>query len=294
MIVRRHGHYSPHIVFVIEGELWVGDRRCPAGTHIELPFGAAFGPLRAGDDGAVLFEVMLGDPRSWGDQPELFEQALADHGAEALPDVAARLPRLARRTCATTGSAPTDRSRRPTDRTDPRRSDPMTITADRTRRHHAGRGGPAADHLGRRPHPRAPHAVAGASCPPAVRDRGPKVVREKLSLHFSGGHYGFTRDDARRAVVRPLALRRPRAAHRAAARGRRRAQGGAGERPRDLRGLPRGDLRPEGPPRRHGHEPRRGRDQLPEHVPALRRARASPSAPTRTSASRASRSTTTG
>jgi hypothetical protein len=87
MIVRRHGHYSPHIVFVIEGELWVGDRLCPAGTHIELPFGAAFGPIRAGDDGARLFEVMLGDPRSWGDQPEQFEQALAEHGAEALPDV---------------------------------------------------------------------------------------------------------------------------------------------------------------------------------------------------------------
>jgi hypothetical protein len=30
---------------------------------------------------------MLGDPRSWGDQPERFEQALAEHGAEALPDV---------------------------------------------------------------------------------------------------------------------------------------------------------------------------------------------------------------
>lgn len=87
MIVRRHGHYSPHLVFVIEGELWVGDRRCPAGTHIELPFGAAFGPLRSGAAGAVLFEVMLGDPRSWGDQPELFERALAAQGAEALPDV---------------------------------------------------------------------------------------------------------------------------------------------------------------------------------------------------------------
>ena len=87
MIVRRHGHFSPHIVFVIEGELWVGDRRCPAGTHIELPFGAAFGPLRSGDDGATLFEVMLGDPRSWGDRPELFAAALADQGAEALPDV---------------------------------------------------------------------------------------------------------------------------------------------------------------------------------------------------------------
>jgi hypothetical protein len=87
MIVRRHGHYSPHLVFVLEGELVVGDRACPAGTHIELPLGAAFGPLRAGDQGATLFEVMLGDPRSWGDQPELFEQALAAHGAEALPDV---------------------------------------------------------------------------------------------------------------------------------------------------------------------------------------------------------------
>ena len=87
MIVRRHGHHSPHVVFVLEGELWVGDRRCPAGTHIELPHGAAFGPLRAGDDGAVLFEVMLGDPRSWGDRPELYEAALADAGAEALPDV---------------------------------------------------------------------------------------------------------------------------------------------------------------------------------------------------------------
>jgi hypothetical protein len=33
-----------------------------------------------------MFEVMLGDPRSWGDQPALFEQALADRGAAALPD----------------------------------------------------------------------------------------------------------------------------------------------------------------------------------------------------------------
>jgi hypothetical protein len=92
MIVRRHGHFSPHLVFVLEGELRVGDRRCPAGTHIELPLGAAFGPLRAGDDGAVLFEVMLGDPRSWGDQPELFERALAEQGAEALPDVEIEYP----------------------------------------------------------------------------------------------------------------------------------------------------------------------------------------------------------
>jgi len=92
MIVRRHGHYSPHVVFVIDGELQVGDVRCPAGTHIELPLGAAFGPLRAGETGAVLFEVMMGDPRSWGDDPGAFERALADHGAEPLPDLELDFP----------------------------------------------------------------------------------------------------------------------------------------------------------------------------------------------------------
>ena len=86
MIVRRHGHLSPHVVFVIEGDLFVGDRRCPLGTHIELPQGAVFGPMRAGPNGATLFEVMMGDPRSWGDEPDAFREALAAHGVEALPD----------------------------------------------------------------------------------------------------------------------------------------------------------------------------------------------------------------
>ncbi len=86
MIVRRHGHFSPHVLFVIEGEVWCGDRHCPAGTHIELPFGAAFGPFRAGAAGATLFEVMMGDPRSWGDDPGAFERVLGEHGVEPLPD----------------------------------------------------------------------------------------------------------------------------------------------------------------------------------------------------------------
>jgi hypothetical protein len=86
MMVRRHGHLSPHVLFVIEGEIWCDDRRCPAGTHVELPLGAAFGPFRAGSDGCVLFEVMMGDPRSWGDRPETFTTMLDQHGAEPLPD----------------------------------------------------------------------------------------------------------------------------------------------------------------------------------------------------------------
>src|SRR4051812_15322306 len=92
MIVRRHGHNSPHVLFVIAGELTIGERHCPAGTHVELPDGAAFGPIRAGTDGAVLFEVMMGDPRSWGADPERYAELLARHGVEALPDPALQFP----------------------------------------------------------------------------------------------------------------------------------------------------------------------------------------------------------
>jgi hypothetical protein len=92
VVQRRHGHHSPHVLFVIEGEILCGTRRCPAGTHIELPHGAAFGPFVAGAEGATLFEVMMGDPRGWGDEPESFARALAEQGAEALPDPAIDLP----------------------------------------------------------------------------------------------------------------------------------------------------------------------------------------------------------
>ncbi len=92
MIQRRHGHHSPHVVFVIEGDLWCGDRHCPAGTHIELPLGAAFGPFLAGPEGTLLFEAMFGDPRGWGDDPAAFESLLAVQGAEALPDPPIELP----------------------------------------------------------------------------------------------------------------------------------------------------------------------------------------------------------
>lgn len=87
MIVRRHGHFSPHVVFLLEGDAWFGDRHCTAGTHVELPLGAAFGPVRAGPNGATMLEVMMGDPRSWGDRPELFEMALEEYGVEPLADV---------------------------------------------------------------------------------------------------------------------------------------------------------------------------------------------------------------
>jgi hypothetical protein len=92
MIVRRHGHLSPHVIYIIEGGAWYQDRWCPKGTHIELPFGAAFGPIVAGPEGATMFEVMMGDPRSWGDGPELIQQVLEEHGVQVLPDPPIALP----------------------------------------------------------------------------------------------------------------------------------------------------------------------------------------------------------
>ena len=92
VIQRRHGHLSPHVLIVLEGEIVCADRPCPAGTHIELPCGAAFGPFVAGTEGAVLFEVMMGDPRGWGDDPASFERVLSERGAQALPDPPIALP----------------------------------------------------------------------------------------------------------------------------------------------------------------------------------------------------------
>ena len=92
MIVRRHGHWSPHVLTVLEGSVRCGDLECGPGAHLELPLGAAFGPFVAGGEGVHLYEVMLGDPRSWSDEPEAFAEALAQHGVEPLPDPPIELP----------------------------------------------------------------------------------------------------------------------------------------------------------------------------------------------------------
>src|SRR5262249_37411728 len=52
VVIERHGHASDHLVYVLEGELLVGDRLCPRGTLIVLELGAKFGPLIAGASGA--------------------------------------------------------------------------------------------------------------------------------------------------------------------------------------------------------------------------------------------------
>src|SRR3954464_3005605 len=64
MLIERHGHKSDHVVYVLDGEITVGEHVCPQGTNIVLEQGATCGPIEAGPDGALLLEIMMGDPRA--------------------------------------------------------------------------------------------------------------------------------------------------------------------------------------------------------------------------------------
>ncbi|MEM7409963.1 MAG: hypothetical protein AAF430_07005 [Myxococcota bacterium] len=92
MMIHKHGHNSDHVVFVIEGDMHCGDVHCTAGMHITLEQGASFGPFVAGPNGVTLFEVMMGDPRSWPSDTEGFERLLEAKNAKRLPNPPIELP----------------------------------------------------------------------------------------------------------------------------------------------------------------------------------------------------------
>ena len=69
-----------------------GDVRCRPGTHIALDQGDTFGPFIAGPDGVVLFEVMMGDPRSFPADEDAWERLLAEKGAKQAPNPEIELP----------------------------------------------------------------------------------------------------------------------------------------------------------------------------------------------------------
>jgi len=92
MIVRHHGHNSPHTLTVLAGSFECAGESLGVGAHIELPQGASFGPFEAGPDGVELYEVMMGDPRSWSDDEQSHLDLLAARGATKLPDPPIDLP----------------------------------------------------------------------------------------------------------------------------------------------------------------------------------------------------------
>jgi hypothetical protein len=92
MIVHKHGHNSDHIIFVLDGEMMCDDFKCTKGQHIFLEQGEGLGPYVAGPEGVKLFEVMIGDPRSWPADPEGFDALLVEKGARQLPNPPIDMP----------------------------------------------------------------------------------------------------------------------------------------------------------------------------------------------------------
>jgi quercetin dioxygenase-like cupin family protein len=85
LVLERHGHASDHYILVVAGEVWFGEERCRAGSLIELPVGATFGPIVVGDEGAELVEVYFGDKRAIPADPDEYLRILAEKGIERLP-----------------------------------------------------------------------------------------------------------------------------------------------------------------------------------------------------------------
>jgi len=91
-MIHKHGHNSEHVVYVLGGSMTCGDVECTPGMHITLEKGATFGPFVAGPDGVELFEVMMGDPRSFPGDTEGFDKLLAEKGAKRLPNPPIDMP----------------------------------------------------------------------------------------------------------------------------------------------------------------------------------------------------------
>ena len=80
LILERHTHGSDALIFIIEGDVTVGDHPCPAGTLIVLEKGAAFGPLVAGPKGCTFLECYGDDVRPVPVDKDTYFDLLAELG----------------------------------------------------------------------------------------------------------------------------------------------------------------------------------------------------------------------
>lgn len=80
----RHGHHGDHVVYVLDGDIQVGDVHCTKGSHIYLQYGDTFGPWIAGPNGAELLGIIYnGDGRGHFADEHMadFQKMLEERGA---------------------------------------------------------------------------------------------------------------------------------------------------------------------------------------------------------------------
>lgn len=92
LVIEKHSHLANEVIFVIEGELIIDGRVCPAGTSLVLEKGTPFGPVVAGPQGTVLFECFDGETGHISEDYEGFLRIIEERGITILPEPDSSVP----------------------------------------------------------------------------------------------------------------------------------------------------------------------------------------------------------
>jgi hypothetical protein len=84
VILARHAHKSDSLIFILEGEVTIGERLCTPGTLIVLEKDTFFGPLIAGPEGCTFLESYAGDVASTHEDEDSYQELLASRGITSI------------------------------------------------------------------------------------------------------------------------------------------------------------------------------------------------------------------
>jgi hypothetical protein len=92
IVLPRHSHASDTLIYIIDGEVSIDGRSCPAGTQIVLPKDTPLGPLIAGPEGCTFIESYAGDFTATHLDPEGYARLLAERGITPVPTAKLDVP----------------------------------------------------------------------------------------------------------------------------------------------------------------------------------------------------------
>jgi hypothetical protein len=92
IVLPRHSHASDTLVYILDGEVSIEGRSCPAGTQIVIPKDVPLGPLIVGPEGCTFLESYAGDFTATHHDPEGYARLLAERGITPVPTAALTEP----------------------------------------------------------------------------------------------------------------------------------------------------------------------------------------------------------
>lgn len=92
IVLPRHSHASDTLIYILDGEVSIDGRSCPAGTQIVLPKDTPLGPLIAGPEGCTFIESYAGDFTATMLDEEGYARLLAERGITPVPAAKLELP----------------------------------------------------------------------------------------------------------------------------------------------------------------------------------------------------------